>query len=271
MRLVTFAPRLGLLFSIGASLALAQPAPPGNDIASFVACLDDRLINPATVNVADTVQCIPNGCKLTVTMSQESAQPACFEQPQPTDTKVQLPRIILSCPGPAGSEWQRFRPSYLLCPVDIPKRNNGWNRIEVGQDLQPSVVNNLSTINMQMSDILIPFNQKWVKIVNPAATFSNNCATCHIKTPPGADPTKVQPIDNFGTFKSKQLDNINKIVTLRSYVVGTTEPTKGPLVNTPPAPGTTPTTLAAVCGIQARKIDSKEFVGLFTKLSLIST
>src|SRR5512146_1100892 len=75
-------------------LAVASPASAA-DIHSFVACL--KGIN--STNVADAVACVPAGCYATVTLSEESAQPACTLR-----DGTRLPRVILSCPGSGGSQ-----------------------------------------------------------------------------------------------------------------------------------------------------------------------
>jgi hypothetical protein len=64
----------------------------------------------------------------TVTMSPQSAQRAC------TLGGCQLPRIIFDCPGPADG--LRFRPSFLMCPVDSKSDAGtfGKDRIEIGED-----------------------------------------------------------------------------------------------------------------------------------------
>jgi len=232
---------------VGRAPVYAQGA--GHDLQSFVDCLNGRLSGVNPVDVSGAVQCIPDGCKITVTMSQESAQPACFEDLGSPAVKVQLPRILLSCPGPAGNEWKRFRPSFLLCHTNIPERNQGWNRVEIGSDQTPSVVNRKATVSMQTGDVLIPEFQPWVRIITPATAGS--CAMCHSRTPGVAnDQNLFQPIDNLGTFRSIQLDNDKHDVLLRKLVIDTTEPTKGPeLTAAPAAAGITRQSVGANCTI----------------------
>src|SRR5437762_9185899 len=88
------------IFCIHSPAAFAQGA--GHDLQSFVDCLNGRLSGVNPVDVSGAVQCIPDGCKITVTMSQESAQPACSEDLGAPAANVQLPRILFSCPGPGG-------------------------------------------------------------------------------------------------------------------------------------------------------------------------
>jgi hypothetical protein len=111
-------------------------------------------------------------------------------------------------------------------------------------------VNNLAAINMRMAEIVIPPGQPWTRITDPNTVIAQSCAKCHAKTPPGNDNSLDQIIDSFGTFKSKQGDNNNNLVLLRSLLIDTTEPTKIPLVTqTPPAPGVTRQNIAAICTI----------------------
>src|SRR5690242_1899653 len=66
-----------------------------NSIESFTNCLNVCLAPPSReVDVSDAVQCLPDRCILTVTMSPHSAQRAC------TLGGCQLPRLIFDCPGP---------------------------------------------------------------------------------------------------------------------------------------------------------------------------
>lgn len=94
---------------IGECRALAQ-----DNIESYVKCL--KKAQPADI-AGSADKCIPQGCKITVTMSNRSAQEACIvETTVGTEIrKTQLPRIVLSCPGPAGNTGLRLRPSWTLC------------------------------------------------------------------------------------------------------------------------------------------------------------
>ena len=89
----------------------AAPAYAANDIDSFVTCVN----GPTNLTVVDAVACVPSGCKTTVTLSEESAQPACTLR-----DGTRLPRVIFSCAGDSGS--LRFRPSFsstITLPVGV--------------------------------------------------------------------------------------------------------------------------------------------------------
>lgn len=187
---------LATVFGIGRPLALAAPdASKVNDIATFVMCLN--MITPAQGqgrgSVADTLQCIPPGCNFTLTMSDQSAQAAC------TLAGCQLPRVILSCPGPAAGK--RFRPSFLLCPTDSKAAGGqfGVDRVELGED-----VDNQGSM-LKMADVPLPpgmtdFTQFTANGVLSRTGQGNSkgCNSCH--TSAGADNAGnelSQPIDPF--------------------------------------------------------------------------
>jgi hypothetical protein len=112
------------------------------DIHSFVSCLNSI----TSTNVADAVACVPAGCYTTVTLSQESGQPACTLK-----DGTGLPRVIFSCPGPGGSTTLRFRPSFTLCT----QPSNLINHIEVGEDVHRDNSDDFiaPTYDMKMADI----------------------------------------------------------------------------------------------------------------------
>jgi hypothetical protein len=259
---------------IGASPGFAQGAP-GNDIPSFVACLNKVLDPNVKANVADAVQCLPDGCKLTVTMSNWSAQEACFADPAARPALGQLPRVVLSCPGPTLTPWQRFRPSFLLCPTGSEGADGvlGANRVEIGADQQPKIVSKKAAVNMEMADVPIGgkfWNPKtdfrtMLSIINAvpgAPPATKNCNSgCHVQPPLGGDPimfnghrtTTINSlvIDPFGSFAAKR--NVpNVIVDLQRFIIDTTEPNKTPLVN-PTASGTKKQDLIGVCDDQDNK------------------
>ena len=92
-------------------LTLAAAPAYAADIHSFVACLNSI----HSTRVSDAVACVPSGCKTTVTLSEESAQPACTLR-----DGTRLPRVIFSCAGDSGS--LRFRPSFsstITLPVGV--------------------------------------------------------------------------------------------------------------------------------------------------------
>src|ERR1700719_376965 len=91
-------------------------------IPNFVTCLNNNFtVGGQAIDTSKTVSpCVPQGCKVTATMSFFSAQPACIL------SATQLPRVIMNCPG--GAAGLRYRPSYTLCTTKA-------NDIEVGQDV----------------------------------------------------------------------------------------------------------------------------------------
>ena len=110
----------GVVFSV-LTLA-AAPAYAANDIDSFVTCVN----GPTNLTVVDAVACVPSGCKTTVTLSEESAQPACTLR-----DGTKLPRVIFSCAGTGTG--LRFRPSFSLCT-----QGGIINHIEIGEDVNKS-------------------------------------------------------------------------------------------------------------------------------------
>ena len=197
--------------------AAANPAD-SKSIKTFINCVNDALIQAkGPVSVADTVKpCIPpRGCFITVTRSDSSAQKAC------TLAGVDLPRVLLNCPGPAAD--LRFRPSYLLCPLSS-------NRIEIGEDQTKIDVTKPEEGQMIMADV--PIRPGNFQKIDPNAVFSfvdskggtKNCnkSGCHIdtnnpKTPAGTLQFSG-PIDPFGKF--------NGVIDLATLITFTTEPGK---------------------------------------------
>src|SRR5574340_1064860 len=99
----------GVMFSLLALAAAPAYAADTGPVQSFVDCLN--AINTSPHTVVDAVACLPPGGYTTVTMSEESAQPACTL----TDG-TRLPRVIFSIPGASGSKGVLyFRPSFSLC------------------------------------------------------------------------------------------------------------------------------------------------------------
>jgi hypothetical protein len=126
----------------------------------FVDCLNDSFEAGQEVTIADTVQCLPANCTVTLTVSRESAQAGCImggagDPNPPSDVEradtagaeptCQLPRVLLSCPRPPG-----FMPSYTLCPVgSVSDGVQGSNRVEIGE-----IVDDFD--NMRMADVPVP-------------------------------------------------------------------------------------------------------------------
>lgn len=210
---------LVILLTVLAGLSRVVVAAPedSKSIVSFVECLN-TVGKAGSTTIADTVEpCIPKGCRVTVTMGPTSAQAAC------TLGTCQLPRVIFDCPGSADD--LRFRPSYLLCPINSKGAGDefGINRIEVGEDTEkfgnPLVVRKgdklvPTTGKMKMADIPIPPGTAIATTVDQALsvvvpedpadgqTDSKKCNACHIdKTSAHArqgDPALSAPIDAFG-------------------------------------------------------------------------
>jgi len=121
---VAFAGVISSLLALAAAPAYAGDSGP---VQTFVDCLNKVSTSPHTV--VDAVACLPPGGYTTVTMSGESAQPACTLK-----DGTQLPRVIFSIPGDKGSKGPLyFRPSFSLCT-----QAGTINHIEVGQDVNVS-------------------------------------------------------------------------------------------------------------------------------------
>ncbi len=136
-------------------------------IEDFVSCLNG-LSGRQNASIADTVECLPPKCMITLTMSRLSAQKACVIG------DCQLPRVLLDCPGPP-----RFRPSYLLCPTgSVAGGHLGIDRVEVGEAVDAAG-------NMRMADIPIPpgaFPQLDAEGVLSTTNHDKGCnegSTCH--------------------------------------------------------------------------------------------
>ena len=156
----------GVMFSL---LALAAaPAYAADPINDFVKCLNGI----PNHTVADAVQCVPSSCLATVTLSEESAQPACTLR-----DGTRLPRVIFSCPGTSSA--LRFRPSFSLCT------NGGViNHIELGQDVPKSTRTDDAELRLfpyvqEMADIDATVQNISAPSVFDAPGNSKGCAECH--------------------------------------------------------------------------------------------
>jgi hypothetical protein len=146
------------------------------DIDAFVTCVNN--IGP-NATVVDAVACVPAGCYVTVTLSQESAQPACTL----TDG-TQLPRVIFSCASNGGTnQILRFRPSFSLCTQSAsPSPSRVINHIELGED---SGVVRDSQQTQTMADItLLPPTLPAGSLTDAGVQAGNanpetGCANCH--------------------------------------------------------------------------------------------
>lgn len=231
------------LFSLAAlTSAMAQdPSVNVKDIMSFTDCLNQVLPKaakqPATISQA--VMCVPKGCKLTATMSSESAQAAC------SLGGCQLPRVIFNCPGTGAN--LRFRPSFLLCPVNNKTGDIfGTDRIEAGEDTA-KVEGDKGA--MKMADIPVPPGTDFTKAntmikgVLSVKGDDKGCNLCHDSVPPkpvnNGDPIISTPIDTFSKEFTVTSSNINTPngtkVDLTKRIIFTTEPGKQA---TPDAKGT---------------------------------
>lgn len=211
---------LAVLATLSVTGATTDPPPPvpGTSVQSFVDCLN-AVGQAGGSDIADTVgPCIPSGCKVVVTMGPTSAQAAC------TLGGCLLPRVIFECPGP--NDHLKFRPSYLLCPINSKAAGNqfGMNRIEAGEDVEkfgnPLIKKHgadtvPTTGKMKMADIPIPPGQAIATTLADALSVfipdpdnagdfkdTKDCNSCHKQPDPPAprngDPALSRPIDPFG-------------------------------------------------------------------------
>ncbi|PYY13473.1 MAG: hypothetical protein DMG60_21885 [Acidobacteria bacterium] len=160
-----------IVFAVFGVISAAPAHAQSQDIDSFVGCLNSIATPNATV--ADAAACLPSSCYTTVTLSQESAQPACT-----LVDGTRLPRVIFSCQGPGGSQTLRFRPSFSLCTLGASPSSSVINHIEVGED--SGVVVDSQKLQ-KMGDITLP---TLVSLTNAGVQTNNadpqtGCANCH--------------------------------------------------------------------------------------------
>ncbi|MBM2833797.1 MAG: hypothetical protein HW406_958 [Candidatus Brocadiaceae bacterium] len=167
-------------------------------VAEFLECVNDKIKAKGTIDISDTVACLPGCCTVTLTMSTESAQAACFSG---GPVNCQLPRVILKCPGPPQVEF-----SYLLCPTGSAGADDvvGSNRVEIGVVVGETG----SGTVMVMADIPVPRgtstvgNLMDVISVGSSITGSKGCNECHgnggIEASEGV-PQLSERIEVFGT------------------------------------------------------------------------
>ena len=207
----TFKSKIFVVLSIAALSATSSGRAQGpTSTTELVACLNDKLVNQGNVDMSAAVEkCMPQGCKVTASMSTASAQPAC------NIAGTQLPRVYLNCPGPAAG--LRFRPTFTLCPNDA-------NRIEVGEDVAPIAPS--PAVPMQMANIEIPMNQPILHALSNYLNTPNNnlrCTRCHGNASPGVTgdtPLLSSPFDPF-TIQRRNL---------LPFVIYSNEPTRKALV-----------------------------------------
>lgn len=208
----------------------------------LVACINEKLVNGSNLGISAAVEtCLPQGCKVTASMSTASAQPAC------NIADTQLPRIFLNCAGSAPG--LRFRPTFTLCP-------NNANRIEVGEDVAPIAPS--TAIPMQMANIEIPMNQPLLHSLSDYLNTPNNnlrCTRCHGNASPGITgntPLLSNPFDPFTVQRRNLLP----------LVIYSTEPTRKALISpsgTVAGRPVTAQTLDQICGRIQSTLENNPF------------
>jgi hypothetical protein len=231
-----------LLTCLGAEFADAQTS-----IGDLVTCLNNK--KPGDISNAAT-QCLPQGCKITVTMSTFSAQPACNLE------STQLPRVILNCPGTAAG--LRFRPSFTLCTANA-------TRIEVGQDVLPVAANGPG--NMQMADIGVPAANNAYNLADFLSTMMNDkkCNGCHSEGPAPANanaPFLSVLLDSYGA--STEPADLGHPVNLLPYIIQTTEPNKIALVASLPNPRLTANFAGPKIEVNSQNVNAQTIGGICT-------
>ena len=165
---------------------------PGNSFTSFDTCLASI---PTPRTVADAVACVPSGCHVTWTLSEESAQSACTLR-----DGTRLPRVIFSCAGAIAQD-QRFRPSFSLCTM-----GGVINHIEIGEDV------NKKTGSDDPEVAAFPFVQKMAdvdtkvsfQVVADTPTKNLGCAECHDRK--GTWPPGTNDFNLFGPIRPELAD-----------------------------------------------------------------
>ncbi len=203
----TYSIALALVFVMAvAAKGMAQDSFSVRDISSFVFCL--RQLQGPRSAIDAVKRCMPPGCKVTLTMSTKSAQAAC------SLGGCQLPRVLFDCPDPRNKkDPKRFRPSFLLCPVDSTGGSThfGTDRIEVGQDRDDVNIaaGDNSKGGMNMADIPAPPNSDFtslrvIDVQSSSGANNKRCNLCHKSAgteelPPPFPPNLLsKPIDPFG-------------------------------------------------------------------------
>lgn len=210
---------------------------------ALVSCLNEKLVNGSSVDISAAVEnCIPQGCKVTASISTASAQSAC------SIADTQLPRVFLNCAGSAPG--LRLRPTFTLCP-------NNANRIEVGEDVPPIAPS--AAVPMQMANIQIPMNQPIPHEFTDYLNTSNNnlrCTRCHGNATPGG-VTGDTPLlsSSFDPFSVQRRN-------LLPFVIYSTEPTRKALIapsGTVAGAPVTAQTLDQICGRIQSTLENNPF------------
>jgi hypothetical protein len=214
---------------VGVALAL-PPSANVTNIETFLECLKNQL-DGKQATVADAVQCIPKNCRMTLTMSNQSAQRACSLASEEGTNRCQFPRVIFNCDGPP-----RFQPSFLLCPRGSEAGGElGANRIEIGEAVDAAG-------NLRMADVPIDpgiaFEALTVDDViskvegeASAGRGTKGCNACHTSAGAKNGERLSEPITPFQTFRNNDNEDIN----LAPFIISTDEP------NQEVKPGTDPT------------------------------
>ena len=192
----TFKSKIFVVLSIAALSATSSGRAQGpTSINDLSACINEKLVNQGNADISMAVEkCMPQGCKVTASMSTFSAQPACGI------ANTQLPRVYFNCPGPSAG--LRFRPTFTLCPDNA-------NRIEVGEDVAPIAPS--PAVPLQMANITIPMNEPILHELSGYLNTSNNnlrCTRCHGNASPAATgdtPLLSSPFDPFSVQRRNLL------------------------------------------------------------------
>lgn len=170
-------------------------------VGKFLECIEAKIKGTTTAfDISQTVACLPGSCTVTATMSEDSAQAACFSG---GPEKCQLPRVILKCPGPPLVEF-----SYLLCGTGSVAGGSeiGSNRIEMSV-----AVGTLGTETvMVMADIPVPLGATTVGTTTDVLSVvpdSKKCNECHKDGNPDAvagTPQLSKRIEVFGKTRTSE-------------------------------------------------------------------
>lgn len=210
-----------------ALMSLPSAFAQNNTIPGFVSCINN---NNKGFDIVRTVNnCLPAGCKLTVTMSAESTQPACKTGAL---TNNQLPRIILNCPGTAAGV--RFRPTFALCSSD-----NQQLKIEVGEEVgyKASPTNSMTMGELQYgAGGAFPANPFTLTEVLNQKTMANQAGTLECQNCHGAGgmiKPATLPVQTLTAILGGPVDPFGYILRrpLTPNVINTTEPNRTALVN----------------------------------------
>ncbi|GAN32215.1 MAG: hypothetical protein DYG83_12235 [Candidatus Brocadia sp. AMX2] len=174
-------------------------------IGKFLDCVNDKIKTKGAIDISDTVECLEDCCTATLTMSEDSAQAACFLGGANGTGTCQLPRVILKCPGPPQMEL-----SYLLCGTGSAGADNviGGNRVEIGVVVGETG----SGTVMVMADVPVPPGtsnniENVISVGTATSRGTKGCNACHgdagMKANVG-EPQLSERIEAFGTIDDPQ-------------------------------------------------------------------